>query len=251
MAEAGPADERAELASAALMGDIAAVTDPLHHEAHPYVAPADRPGGPPAAGDGAAEWDERYAGPAPLWSGKPNGALVDEVAALRPGRALDVGCGEGGDAVWLASRGWQVTALDVSGVALERAAEHARQAGVDVAWVHAGLLEAQLPPGGFDLVSVQYPALRRTPDAEAEQALLAAVAPGGTLLVVHHAHIDVEHARARGFDPADYVSPADVLAQLDGGWHVEVDEERPRALVVVGAGSHPTEDVVVRARRLG
>lgn len=234
------------------MGDSAGVTDPLsQREPHRYVDPTDRPGGPPAAGDGAAAWDERYAGPGPLWSGEPNGALVDEVAGLRPGRVLDVGCGEGGDAVWLAGQGWQVTALDVSGVALARAAEHARQAGVEVAWVHAGLLEAQLAPGGFDLVSAQYPALRRTPDADAERALLAAVAPGGTLLVVHHAHIDVEHARERGFDPADYVSPAEVLALLDGGWQVEVDEVRPRALVVVGAGSHPTEDLVLRARRLG
>lgn len=204
------------------------------------------------AGDGAAEWDDRYAGPGPIWSGDPNGALVAEVAGLRPGHALDVGCGEGGDAAWLAGRGWQVTALDVSGVALQRAAELGRRAGVEVTWVHAGLLEAELPPRGFDLVSAQYPALRRTPDADAERALLAAVAPGGTLLVVHHADVDVEHARARGFDPADYVSPADVLALLDGGWQVEVDERRPRtAPVVVGAGSHPTEDLVLRARRLG
>ena len=115
-----------------------------------------------------------------------------EVAGLTPGRVLDVGCGEGADAVWLARGGWDVTALEVSGVALERAAGHARDAGVTVRWVHAGLAEAALPPASFDLVSAQYPALLRTPDAAAERALLAAVAPGGVLLLVHHAGMDTQ-----------------------------------------------------------
>jgi SAM-dependent methyltransferase len=86
-------------------------------------------------------------------------ALIDVIADLTPGRVLDVGCGEGADAVWLARQGWDVTALEVSGVALQRAAGHARDAGVAVRWVHAGLVEAALPPGSFDLVSGQYPAL--------------------------------------------------------------------------------------------
>jgi SAM-dependent methyltransferase len=184
-----------------------------------------------------------------VWSGRPNGALVVEVADLRPERALDVGCGEGADAVWLAGRGWTVTALDVSQVALERAALHAREAGAHVQWVHAGLVEAQLPAGGFDLVSAQYPALLRTPDHDAERALLAAVAPGGTLLVVHHTRIDVEQARSHGFDPDDFVSPSDVAALLDDDWKVEVDEERPRS-VAAGAGAHHAYDLVLRARRL-
>lgn len=194
-----------------------------------------------------AEWDERYAGGA-VWSGDPNGALVAEVARLAPGRALDVGCGEGADAIWLAARGWDVTALDVSGVALERAAQAARRAGVPVRWRQAGLLDAGLPASGFDLVSAQYPALRRTPGDEAERALIGAVAPGGVLLVVHHADVDTEYARACGFDPADYVSPPDVAALLDDGWQVEFDERRPRR-VSGGAGAHHTHDVVLRAVR--
>jgi SAM-dependent methyltransferase len=198
--------------------------------------------------DGGAEWDERYAGMAQVWSGQPNGALVAEVADLRPGRALDVGCGEGADAVWLARQGWDVTALDVSQVALDRAALHAQQAGACVQWVHAGLVEAPLLTAGFDLVSAQYPALRRTPGDEAEHALLAAVAPGGTLLVVHHADVDSEEAKAQGFDPDDYVSPANVAALLDDRWQVEVDERRPRH-VTEGAGAHHTHDLVLRARR--
>jgi len=176
----------------------------------------------------ASEWDGRYAEMRQLWSGRPNGALVAEVSDLAPGRVLDVGCGEGADAVWLARRGWDVTALDVSGVALARADEHASEAGVDVRWVHAGLVEAALPAGSFDLVSAQYPALLRTPGFDAEHTLLAAVAPGGVLLLVYHAGIDQQPVREDGFDPADYVSPAMVAALLDNGWHLEVDEQRPR-----------------------
>src|ERR671912_1096728 len=81
------------------------------------------------------EWNERYAGCNQIWSGQPNQALVTEVSPLPPGRALDVGCGEGADAVWLALRGWSVTALDVSEVALERAKKAAAAAGAEVAWV--------------------------------------------------------------------------------------------------------------------
>ena len=204
------------------------------------------------AGDPAvrAEWDKRYAERQQLWSGSPNGALVAEAAGLTPGRALDVGCGEGADAIWLARGGWDVTAIEVSGVALERAAGHARDAGLPVRWVHAALTEAALPPASFDLVSAQYPALLRTPDGAAERALLSAVAPGGVLLLVHHAGMDTREANDSGFDPADYVWPSMVAALLDDDWAVEVDEERPRVLPDGGAGAHHTDDVVLRARRL-
>jgi SAM-dependent methyltransferase len=197
-----------------------------------------------------AEWDQRYLDRQQLWSGRPNGALVAEVADLPPGRVLDVGCGEGADAVWLAGRGWDVTGLEVSGVALERAARHAADAGIDVRWVHAGLVEAALPPASFDLVSAQYPALLRTPDAAAERALLAAVAPGGVLLLVHHAGMETHVPEEGGPDPADYVWPSMVAAQLDDDWVVEVDEVRPRVVPDGGAGAHHAEDVVLRARRL-
>ncbi|MCX5388547.1 bifunctional 2-polyprenyl-6-hydroxyphenol methylase/3-demethylubiquinol 3-O-methyltransferase UbiG [Streptomyces sp. NBC_00094] len=197
-----------------------------------------------------ADWDSRYADRQQLWSGRPNGALVAEVAGLTPGRVLDVGCGEGADAVWLARGGWDVTALEVSGVALERAAGHARDAGTTVRWVHAALTEAGLPPASFDLVSAQYPALLRTPDAAAERALLSVVAPGGVLLLVHHAGMDTRPADESGFDPADYVWPSMVAALLDDDWVVEVDEQRPRVAPDGGAGAHHTDDVVLRARRL-
>ena len=220
--------------------------------------PTEHPGPEAAAvddyvGDPAvrAEWDSRYAEQDQLFSGRPNGTLVAEVAGLRPGRALDVGCGEGADAVWLAQQGWDVTALEVSGVALERAAAHARSVGVSVHWVHAGLVEAALPPGAFDLVSAQYPALLRTADADAERALLTAVAPGGVLLFVHHAGFDTDRtAREHGFDPADYVWPASVTALVDDGWEIEVNEGRPRTAPQSGAAAHHSHDLVLRLRRL-
>ena len=195
----------------------------------------------------AAEWDALYGAAERVWSGEPNGALVAEVAEAEPGRALDVGCGEGADAVWLARRGWQVTALDVSRVALNRAEHHARDAGVQVAWVHAGLVEAGLPAGSFELVSAQYPVLRKTPGAVAEHTLIDLVAPGGMLLVVHHA-IDPEHIHEGGFDPALYALPADVATLVDTGWQIDVDERRPRS-VNGGGGAHHVLDLVLRARR--
>ncbi|MEV7415632.1 class I SAM-dependent methyltransferase [Streptomyces sp. NPDC089919] len=197
-----------------------------------------------------ADWDGRYADRQQLWSGEPNGALVAEVATLTPGRALDVGCGEGADAVWLARGGWDVTGLEVSGLALERAVGHAQDAGVAVRWIHATLTEAPLPPAAFDLVSAMYPALLRTPDAAAERALLAAVAPGGVLLLVHHAGMDTPQAHDVGFDPRDYVWPSMVAALLTDDWTLEVNEQRPRVAPTGGAGAHHADDVVLRARRL-
>ena len=230
------------------MGDGGPVTDDIAAgpPAPDTPPPADGYVGDPAV---QAEWDQRYAEREQLWSGRPNGALVTEVAGLTPGRVLDVGCGEGADAIWLAGRGWDVTALEVSGVALERAAVHARDAGATVRWVHAGLVEAAFPPASFDLVSAQYPALLRTPDAAAERALLAAVAPRGVLLLVHHAGMD-QQPHDGAFDPADYVWPSMVAALLDDDWEVEVDEQRPRIAPDGGAGAHHTDDLVLRARRL-
>ncbi len=201
----------------------------------------------PSAEAVAVEWDARFSSSDRLFSGRANGSLRAEVSGLPAGRALDVGCGEGADAVWLAEQGWAVTALDVSQVALDRAAHAATRAGVEVAWMCTGLVEASLGDR-FDLVAAHYPALPSSTGHECERALLAAVAPGGVLLVVHHADPGGAAARSHGFDPADYVGPTDLVgALLTEDWHVRIDTWRPRD-VPTGGGGH-THDVVLRAHR--
>lgn len=200
--------------------------------------------------DEALTWDEFYASDGdgvPQWSGRPNGTLVAEVADLLPGTALDVGCGEGADAIWLARQGWQVTGLDPSQVALDRAEAAAQAAHIEVTWVHAGLLGMPDGTGVHDLVTAHYPVLAHTDDNAAINMLVEAVAPRGTLLFVHH-EIDPAHGDEHRFDPADHVMPADVAAHLDGGWEIQVHESRLRT-GPVPPGTHHIRDLVLRARR--
>lgn len=202
-----------------------------------------------AAGQ-AAEWDARYGeGDGTMWSGRPNGRLVAEVADLPPGRALDVGCGEGADAVWLARQGWTVTAVDVSDLAVGRAREAAERAGVAVEWIVGDALRTPLQAGAFDLVSLQYPALPKAPGDAAVQELLATVRPGGVLLAVYHDldHEHREHMKERGTDPADYVMADDLLPLLGDDFAVEHHAVEPR--LDPPPGTPHIGDVVLRARR--
>lgn len=200
------------------------------------------------------DWRAIYDGEQ-VWSGNANVALVavmgGRLADLPAGRALDVGCGEGADAVYLAQRGWSVTALDVAAPALDRGRAAAQAAGEQVAerieWVQSGLLDAALTPGAFNLVSVFYPALRRTEEKAIEASLRELVAPGGVLLMVAHAFVDRERALEHGFDPDDYVTGDDVAAQLGEGWQVERYEAERN--VTEGRGAHHHADVVIIARR--
>ncbi len=198
----------------------------------------------------AAQWDERYSeGDGKMWSGRPNGRLTAEVTALRPGRALDVGSGEGADALWLASQGWSVTAIDISEVALRRALEVARGLGAAVGWVCGDALRTPLRARAFDLVSLQYPALPKAAGEPAVRALLDRLRPGGTLLAVSH-DLDEEHAehmRSRGFDPADYVGADDLRAFLDDGFTIETDALEPR--IDPPPDTPLIDDIVLRARR--
>lgn len=196
----------------------------------------------------AGEWDERYRGDGSnIWSGQPNEALIVEAADLPVGRAVDLGCGEGADAVWLATRGWDVTGIDISSVALNRARSAARNAAVDVEWIHADFAVSPPESGAFDLVISFYPALLKTKVDESIAALLLGVAPGGTLLFVWHAMTDSEVARSHGFEPDDYVQIDDVVTRLGDGWDVVVNETRPRDLRSENSPHH--EDTVLKAIR--
>jgi len=142
-------------------------------------------------------WDERYRSAERLWSGEPNAQLVAQTAGLTPGAALDVGCGEGADAIWLASQGWTVTAADISAVALDRAAAHAAERGDDIAgrisWRQADLFTWDPGSQRYDLVSAQFMYLPEADLRSLHRRLAAAVRPGGTLLLVLH-HPDSMHA---------------------------------------------------------
>jgi len=200
-------------------------------------------------GDDAASWDARYVSRGDrMWSGEPNGALVAEVEHLVPGRALDVGCGEGVDAIWLAQRGWDVVAVDISDVAIDRAGKAAADHGVTVDLRAADLTVEPPAQGAYDLVSVQYPALRKDAGEAVVASILGAVAPGGTLLAVWH---DLESGhRHDHYDPEDYVLAPEVVGLLDEGWTLEVHEVRPRSMDGGRQGA-AVPDVVVRARRDG
>ena len=141
-------------------------------------------------------WDERYGSTERVWSGQPNPQLVGRVGQIHPpGHALEVGCGEGADAIWLAQQGWAVTALDVSQVALDKAAAHAAEAGVaeSITWLRADLAAWPGEPGLYDLVTAHFMYLGQPALTQLHRALAASVAPGGTLLLVGHHPIDHRH----------------------------------------------------------
>jgi SAM-dependent methyltransferase len=190
-------------------------------------------------------WDDLYREKDQLWSGAPNGVLVTEVADLPPGQALDLGCGEGADALWLASRGWLVTAVDISDVALARAKAAAGDA--KVSWTHADLSTSALPAGAFDLVAALYFSVEREPRHRAVRNMLAAVAPGGTLLFAHHDLTGHEHERDPAFDPADYYSPGDIADLLGDDWTIVTHETRAR--VNMPPEAMHVNDIVLKARR--
>jgi 2-polyprenyl-3-methyl-5-hydroxy-6-metoxy-1,4-benzoquinol methylase len=198
----------------------------------------------------AAEWDARYSErDGARWSGHPNGRLVAEVAGLPPGRALDVGCGEGADAIWLAEHGWTVSAIDISGVAIRRAREAAKLAGVSVDWISGDVLGTPFPARSFRLVSLQYPALPKAAGERAVRTLLDTVRPGGMLLAVYH-DLNAEHRqhmKSQGVDPADYVSADDLGELLGDDFTVELHSIEPR--INPPPGTPHMADVVLRARR--
>jgi SAM-dependent methyltransferase len=174
-------------------------------------------------------WDDRYRESDRIWSGNPNTVLVREVTGMTPGRALDLGCGEGADAIWLARRGWRVTAVDISGVALERAARHAAEVVDRIDWQRHDLATS-FPTGRFDLVSAHFlHSLGDMPREEILRKAAGAVAGGGVLLVVGHAGFPPWES-----DPHHDVhlpTPREVLEDLDlqdGEWEVQLCEEHER-----------------------
>lgn len=195
-------------------------------------------------------WEERYQAHSAIWSGRPNPQLVAEVSDLPPGTALDAGCGEGADALWLAERGWRVTAADFATTALARAAAHAEAAGVQVDWVHADLT-SWTPPQRFDLVSSHFLHLPGDDRDAAFVRLAAAVAPGGTLLVVGHDESDLHTSMQRPDIPGMFFTAKEVAASLGDGWEIQVAGPRPRVATDPDGREVTIKDTILRARRIG
>lgn len=193
------------------------------------------------------DWNARYAQKELLWTAEPNRLFAAEVADLRPGRALDVACGEGRNAVWLAERGWEVTAVDFSDVALAKAAELARARGVEVEWVPADVLEYAPQQAAFDLVAVLYLQLPADQFARAVRLAATAVARGGTLIVLGHDTTNLEHGHGGPRDASVLFTPADVVAGLEG--LVVERAETVERTVALDDGEAIAIDAFVRAVR--
>ncbi|MFI6100149.1 class I SAM-dependent methyltransferase [Lentzea sp. NPDC051213] len=195
-------------------------------------------------------WESFYSERDQVWSGKPNPLLVREAAHLTPGSALDIGCAEGGDAVWLAARGWRVLGVDVSQVALDRAVKHASDAGVEIA-VERHDLKVTFPEGEYDLVSAQFLHSPVEEDGERDSILRKAseaVAPGGYLIVGGHA------GAPSWSEHQDYYFPTtkDVLdhLRLTDNWIVVTDEVVEREITGPDGQAETRKDNVLTVKRL-
>jgi SAM-dependent methyltransferase len=193
------------------------------------------------------EWDDRYATTELIWGAEPNQFLVREVADLTPGRALDLATGEGRNAIWLAKRGWAVTGVDFSAVALDKAREIAEDVGVAVEWVDADVIEYEPEQAAFDLVTIVYLHLERPERRPVMAAASRAVAPGGTLLIVGHDLDNLTRGYGGPQDPARLWVAAEGVEELVG---LEIEQAGQVVRVVkTDTGTVEAIDTLIRARR--
>ncbi len=199
-------------------------------------------------------WNERYSSQAKLWSGNPNRYLVSEASGLAPGDALDVGCGEGADAIWLAQQGWQVTGADISAVALDRARDHAADAGPEIPgrirWLVTDIFHWIPDADDYDLVTAQYVHVPPPVREELFPRLATAVRPGGSLLIVAHHPSDLQTTIPRPNLPELFFTGDDLAALFDPDTWEIVTNEAPAREVTDPEGRPVTiRDTVFRARR--
>ena len=165
---------------------------------------------------GPEDWNARYEADGLVWSATPNRLLVEQVAGLRTGRALDLAAGEGRNALWLAAEGWQVTAVDFAAVGLDKGRHRAATLGLEVTWIEADVRRWLAPPASFDLVVMLYLQL---PAAELREALMGAgfaLGPGGTLIVIGHDVRNLDEGVGGPKERDVLLDPAEVAAVLRG-----------------------------------
>lgn len=199
-----------------------------------------------------SEWDERYRGAELVWGSEPNRFVAAELADVAAGTALDVACGEGRNAIWLASRGWRVTGMDFSSAGLERAAVLAQKAGVAdrTNWVHVDAVRDAYPQGPFDAVVVAYLQLTAKERRAAIRRAASVVASGGILLAVAHDSTNLTEGVGGPQDAAVLFSPDDIVSDLADFDDISIERaERVRRPVTTPDGAREAIDVLVRARR--
>jgi len=191
------------------------------------------------------DWDRRYAQPGSVWSARPNRFLVAEVGDLAPGRALDLACGEGQNAVWLAGLGWTVVGIDFSSVAIDKARARAAREDLDVEFVCCDLVDYRPEARVSDLVVLLYLHLPSSERRVVLERAAGAVAPGGTLLVIGHDTLNMTEGVGGPSDPDIHFTPDDLVPELQGLEIVKAE----RVLRDVEGESRPAIDALVRARR--
>jgi len=203
----------------------------------------------------SSDWDQRYAQAGFVWTPEPNRWVVDELASLSPGRALDLGAGEGRNAIWLAARGWTVTAVDFSQVGLDKgrhhAAAHAPAAAERITWVEADVLTYRPAVAGFELVLLAYLHLVAPDRRHVLRQAAGALAPGGVLLVIGHDLTNLTDGVGGPQDPAVLFTPEMVVADIAPGDLVVERAARVHRPVAVEGGQRLAVDALIRARRGG
>jgi SAM-dependent methyltransferase len=207
-------------------------------------------GGAMSAPIDSSTWDRRYADSRLLWSTEPNRFLVSEVSELEPGHALDVACGEGRNAVWLATLRWRVIGVDFSSVGLEKARVLARSRGVEVEWIAADLKDYKPEPEAFSLVIAFYLQVAATDRRKILRSVADAIGPGGTFLLVAHDRTNIERGYGGPQDPSVLYAPQDDVEDLaPAGLTIERAETVKRP-VQTADGERVALDALVRARRV-
>ncbi len=191
------------------------------------------------------DWDKRYASVENLWAVKPNRFLVAEVAGLKPGRALDLACGEGQNAIWLATLGWDVTGVDFSEVAIAKARARAERDGVRAEFVCADLLGYEPAVGAFDLVLVLYLHIPADGRRQVLASAAAALAPGGTFVLVGHDLTNMIDGVGGPSDPDLLCTPDQIASELPGLEIVKAE----RVFRDVAGEERDAIDALVRAQR--
>lgn len=197
----------------------------------------------------ATDWDERYRSSELVWGAAPNRWVVRELSDLAPGTAVDFACGEGRNALWLATRGWRVIGVDFSAVALQKARlleSHQPEGASPVSWVHADAVSYH-PGAPADLALLCYLQLPAGQRRAAVRNAALSLAPGGTLLVVGHDSTNIAEGTGGPQDPRVLFTAEDVVTDLEG---LMLRVERAEAVLRdVDGAPRPAIDALVRAVR--